>query len=55
MPDQPSLADIGAAAHERFARESREVNQAWASGNLDKWLQEKFADERCTEDNTATT
>ena len=43
MPDQ---ANDGAAVHERFVTDCREMDLAWADGRFDEWLQEKVGDER---------
>jgi len=47
MPDPPTIAEQGAAAHEQFIRENREIDIAWATARLNQWLEEKLADERC--------
>lgn len=46
MPDLQSIADAGAAAHEKFVAENREIDWAWRAGTLDEWLAEKLTNER---------
>lgn len=41
-----SIGESGAAAHEQFVADNREIGLAWKEGRLDEWLQEKLADER---------
>jgi hypothetical protein len=45
-PTLQSIAEAGAAAHERFVNDMAEIDRAWMNGRLDEWLQEKLADER---------
>lgn len=35
----------GARAHEKFVRESREMDLAWKAGRLNEWLERKVQDE----------
>ena len=35
----------GAVAHEKFVRESREMDLAWKTGRLNEWLERKVQDE----------
>ena len=46
MPDNQPGDSGGAAVHERFVSDCREMHLAWADGRFDEWLQEKLADER---------
>jgi hypothetical protein len=36
------LLKAGAEAHEKFVRESREIDLAWKAGKLDEWLEKKY-------------
>ena len=40
------LAEVGAAAHERFVADCKAADIAFAEGRLDEWLQEKLANEQ---------
>lgn len=40
-PELTAVVDAGVTAHERFVRESREMDFAWQAGKLDLWLANK--------------
>ena len=49
MPEsqaEQGVLDAGAAAHEKFVQECREIDLAYAKGKLTEWLERKLADER---------
>lgn len=46
MPDSSDPGSIGAAAHERFVVECKQIDRAHHDGRLDEWLEEKLANER---------
>jgi hypothetical protein len=42
MDDLQSIGKAGAAAHEKFVREMREIDVAHFRGKLHEWVQEKL-------------
>lgn len=46
MPESPAPNDAGVLAHERFVREAKEIDLAYAQGRLREWIDKKVTDER---------
>ena len=56
MPESHGpLLEAGAEAHERFVRECREIDVAYAQGRLDEWIQEKLDREQFEPETQETT
>jgi hypothetical protein len=47
MPESPDpLLEAGAAAHERFVRECRDMDVAFVQGRLREWIGENLGDKQ---------